>query len=87
MNLNSGIKNPSDLKEAIEIAKLHNEQYNDAIYAIHKYKWYNWYQNLHIKKGSVEDAENTAIFDKLKTEHSEIHKDVELNISSEIDRL
>lgn len=81
------IKTPLQLKEVIEIAKLQNEEYSDAIYAIHKYKWYNWYQNLHIKAGTPEDIENSLIFNQLMIEYPKIHEDVEINISLELDKL
>lgn len=87
MKLESGIRNPSQLKEVIEVAKRHGEDYLDAIYAIHKYKWYNWYQNLHIKEGTDADIENSLIFEELKNNFPDIHSDVELNIDSEIQRL
>ena len=87
MDLSKGLKNPTDLLEAIEVAKLKDERYKSAIWAIHKYKWYNWYQNIHIKKDSPEDIENTNIFDKLQETNPEIHEDIEENITSEINKL
>lgn len=87
MDLQSGIRNSSQLREAIELAKQHGADYDDVIWAIHKYKWYNWYQNLHIKADSPEDIENTLIFKNLETEFFEIHSDVEKNISIEIEKL
>jgi len=84
MDLKSGIRNPEQLRVAIEIAKLNNEFYSDAVWAIHKYKWYNWYQNLHIKENSLEDIENTKIFNQLETEYPSIHVDIEKNIDYEI---
>lgn len=87
MDLSKGLKTPTDLLEAIWIAKLKDERYNDAIWAIHKYKWYNWYQNIYIKKDSPEDIENTDIFNKLQEINPEIHEAVEANITSEINKL
>lgn len=54
----------------------------DAIWAIHKYKWYNWYMNIHIKPDSPEDLENTKIFEELEKQESEIHRQVESNITN-----
>lgn len=79
MDLSKGIRNPSQLREAIDMAKTGNQ---DAIWAIHKYKWYNWYMNIHIKEGSPEDIENTEIFNKLGLEHPDIHNQVESNITN-----
>lgn len=84
MDLQKGIRNPSQLREAIELAKQGN---NDAIWAIHKYKWYNWYQNIHIQFGTKEDLENTEIFMKLEEDYPDIHKKVEDNIAYEIHKL
>jgi hypothetical protein len=84
------IKNPVELKHAIEIAKTlarDTKEYFDIIWDIHKYKWYNWYQNLHIKADSPEDIENTEIFNVLKENDPIIHEDVENNIKYEIDKL
>lgn len=87
MNLKSGIKTPTELLAAIEIAKLNDERYVDAIWAIHKYKWYNWYQNVHIKKDTPEDIQNTEIFNRLEVEYPKIHFDIEENIRYEIEKL
>lgn len=87
MDIKAGIRNPDQLKEAIEIAKLKDARYTGIIWAIHKYKWYNWYQNLHIKMDSPMDLENTEIFFNLEQTYPEIHQDVELNISFEIENL
>jgi len=87
MEIKSGIRNPQQLIEAIEMAKQHGPDYDDVIYAIHKYKWYQWYQNLHIKADTPEDVQNTLIFEELKLESPEIHADVELNISFEVEKL
>ena len=87
MDLSRGIKTPSELLEAIEIAKLKDERYQAAILAIHKYKWYNWYQNIYIKQDTPEDIENTDIFNKLQETNPEIHEAVEANITSEINKL
>ena len=84
MDLNKGIRNPSQLREAIEMAK---QGSSDAIWAIHKYKWYNWYQNIHIKKDSPEDIENTEIFEDLERNYPDIHRKVEDNINYEIAKL
>jgi hypothetical protein len=86
-NLKQGIKTPSELREAIEIAKLKDDNYDDAIWAIYKYKWYNWYQNIHIKQGSPQDEENTEIFNMLNEDYIEIHNAVEGWISYEIEKL
>ena len=87
MDLKRGIRNPSQLREVIEMAKQGGEGYQDAIWAIHKYKWYNWYQCIHIKEGTPEDSENTLIFEELKREFPMIHADVENNINYEIEKL
>lgn len=84
------IKTPSELKDAITIATTTDptsKEYFDIIWAIHKYKWYNWYQNLHIKADSPEDIENTEIFKQLEESHPTIHEDIEKNIQFEIDKL
>ena len=84
------IKNPLDLKLAINLAKEttpESKEYFDLIWDIHKYKWYNWYQNIHIKQDSPEDIENTAIFDELENTHPQIHKDIEKNIEFEIEKM
>jgi hypothetical protein len=87
MNLSIGIKTPIELKEAIEIASLEDERYVEAIWAIHKYKWYNWYQNIYIKKDSPDDVENTKIFEDLAINYPSISEDVEENINIEIEKL
>jgi hypothetical protein len=87
MNLPSGIKTPTQLKEAIDIAVQKDSRYINTIWNIHKYKWYNWYQNIYIKKDSPDDVENTRIFEALAIDYPEIHKDIEDNIDSEIVKL
>ena len=87
MELSKGLKTPTELLEAIEIAKLNDEQYSDAIHAITKHKWYNWYQNYYIKANSPEDIENTRIFNELEETHSQIHADIEKGVDSEIKKL
>ena len=87
MNPQEGIRNPEQLKEAIEIAGSHPDNYQDIIWAIHKYKWYNWYQNLHIKKDSPADIENTRIFNELERMNPNMHYDIEANITYEIEKL
>lgn len=72
------IKSPVDLEKAIEIAK-NGEKSNkeDALYAIGTYKWYNYYQNIHIKEGTDADKENKRLFELLETEAPEVHKAIE----------
>lgn len=82
----NGIKTPAELREAIAMAIATEDNY-DIIHAIHKYKWYNWYQNIHIKKDSEADVENTKIFEELKENYPEIHKQVEQRIDFEIEKL
>jgi hypothetical protein len=84
------IKNPVELKQAILIAAItppDSKEYFDIIWDIHKYKWYNWYQNRHIKKNSQEDIENTEIFKDLEKQHPDIHKAVEENIDFEVRKI
>jgi hypothetical protein len=84
------IKNPVELKLAISIAAItpsDTKKYFDIIWDIHKYKWYNWYQNQHIKKNSPEDKENTEIFKDLESKFPNIHKSVEDNIDFEIQKI
>jgi len=85
------IKTPNDLRAAISIAVSAttetNPTYFDIIWGIHKYKWYNWYQNIHIKKDSPEDIENTLIFEEIKNKYPQIHFDIEKNIDFEIEKL
>jgi len=87
MELKFAIKTPDELLEIIEIAKRKDTDYVDAIWAIHKYKWYNWYQNIYIKADSPEDKENTKIFEALFESHPEIDADIEANITYEIKKL
>lgn len=82
--MNKGITNPTELREAIERAK---EGDQDAIWDIHKYKWYNWYLNVHIKPDSQEDIDNTEIFEDLEKNFPDIHKQVEENIAYEVEKL
>ena len=88
MNLSDGIKTPTELREAIEIADAHDENYESAIWAIYKYKLYNWYENIHIALGSPEDKENDDIFNELgwRTDRS-IHEAVEAHITNYLDRI
>lgn len=90
-DLKKGIRTPLELLQAIEIAAKNygfdDIEYAEAIWAIHKYKWYNWYQNLHIKKDTPEDIENTKIFKSIEIHHPNIHRDVEANITHEITKL
>jgi len=84
------IKTPKDLRDAIILSTTiayDTKEYFNIIWDIHKYKWYNWYQHLHIKEGSPEDIENTQIFSDLETNHPKIHEDVENNIQFEISKL
>ncbi len=82
------IKSPADLEKAIEIAKTGNESNkNDAIYAMGTYKWYNYYQNIHIKEGSDADKENERLFKLLEKEAPLIHFAVEKWVDWYIERL
>lgn len=91
MDLKTGIRNPAQLLEVIEMVKTATDTteptYGDIIWAIHKYKWYNWYQNIHIKIDSPMDIENSKIFEKIRVELPQIHLDVEKNIDYEIEKL
>ncbi len=91
MSIETGITNPEQLKEAIVLAQTATDKttpsYFDVIWAIHKYKWYNWYLNVHIKCDSPADVENTKIFEALKVDHPKIHEDVEKNISHEVEKI
>lgn len=87
MKLKKGIKTPAELREVLEIAKDRDMNYYEAIWAMHKYKWYNWYQNLHIKMDSPEDQENTLIFKDIQDNYPQIHEDIEINISAEVEKL
>lgn len=78
------IKSPADLKIAIELAVNGDEK---IAYNIYKYKWYNYYQNIHIKQGSAADLENEQIFKELEITHPELHREVEEYIDHEIKRL
>lgn len=84
-----GIRDSLDLRNAIEAAKAPNgeDEYSDAIHAIYKYKWYNWYQNAHVQVDSPTDIENTQIFEELEKDHPNIHKDIEEQIDQELDKL
>jgi len=74
------ITNPQELREAIELAKTDES----VIHEIATYKWYNWYQNIHVKKDSPEDIENTQIFDELKQNDPELHAKIEKVIDGKI---
>lgn len=52
------------------------------ILSVGKYKWYNWYQCIHIAEGSPADVENTRIFTEWETKRPELHKEVEAYITS-----
>jgi hypothetical protein len=77
------IKNPTQLKEAIETSK-EKSKYFEAVNAIAKYKWYNYYQHSHIKKGSEEDIQNEKIFEEIQVNHPKLHADVEAQVDWEI---
>jgi len=80
----NGITNPKELREAIALAKTGDKE---ALHQIHLYKWYNWYQNIHIKEGTPEDIENTEIFNDIKENDPELHKEIEKMIDGQIYKL
>lgn len=82
-NLN-GVKNPSELKIAIEAALQDN---TDAFQHVYKYKWYNYYLNMYIKKDSEMDIENEKIFKELEEKYPKLHKEIEDMIDYEIEKL
>jgi len=86
MDVLNGITNPEELREALRLALSTKDNW-EYIMVMHKYKWYNWYQNIHIKEGTDADKENTKIFEEIETQHPEIHKLIEDNIDIEIDKL
>lgn len=78
------IKSPADLRIAIQ---LYLEGDKTICYDIYKYKWYNYYQNIHIKQGSEADVQNEQIFEEIKLTHPKLHQEVEEYIDHEIARL
>jgi len=84
------ITNSIGLKENLQLLLDNKEDkniYNEVISAMYKYKWYNFYQNTHIKAGSPEDIENEKIFKDIEDNYPEIHIEVEQLIDNEIDRI
>lgn len=77
------IRNPKELEDAI----IDYKGDSDTLLAIVKYKWYNYYQNLHIKRGSKEDLENDKIFEQIKVVLPGLHKLIEKGIDWEIEKL
>lgn len=62
------IKTPEELKQAIE---------QKLSWDIARYKWYQWYCNTHIKKGTEEDNKNTEIFKELEKTDMSLHQRIE----------
>lgn len=86
--INMFIKSPADLEKAIEIAKNGSETTKkDALYAMGTYKWYNYYQNIHIKEGSDADKENERLFKLLEIEAPNVHKSIESWVDWYIEKL
>jgi hypothetical protein len=85
------IKSPEELEAAIKLAIETKDvspfQYEKVVYALYKYKWYNWYQNTRFKEGSEADIKHTELFEKLEAEQPEIHAEIEQFIDWAIERL
>lgn len=78
------IQTSDDLKEAIRLVLAGDKS---LIFDIFKYKWYNYYQNIHVKVGSETDIANEKTFEDLKINHPKIHKAIEGMIDHEIEKL
>lgn len=82
------ITNTNELKIAMNIAmNTENPSKAEAIRAIATYKWYNYYQNLHIIAGSADDIENEYLFDLLQSNFESIHDQIENLVNGYIERL
>lgn len=86
LDLKRGIRTPEQLREALQLA-ISAKDKTDVIWAIHKYKWYNWYLNLHIKPDSPADEENTLIFKEIQEKYPKIHELIEDNIKYEVKKM
>jgi hypothetical protein len=84
-----GIKTSAELQIALERSlreeKRDTQEAKDAIWDIAIYKLYNYYMNTHIKAGSEEDLKNAEIFDKIKKDHPDLHKEIETIIDYKIE--
>lgn len=68
------IKNPEQLKEAINLAIQGNIE---ILYDIANYIAYNYYMYMHIKKDSPEDIENEKIYKDFQENYPETFWEVE----------
>ena len=60
---------------------------HDLIYSLGKYVWYNYYQNIHIKKDSPEDIANERIYKALEITDKDLYQKIEKRVDFEIDKL
>lgn len=87
-DLQKSILNPRRLRKAIELYESTDDQSlkSELIYAIGKYVWYNYYQNLYISNGSIEDQENERIYKELKQSNSDLYRLIEHQVDLEMSR-
>jgi hypothetical protein len=82
------IKSPEDLRNAIKKLETCQDSGKDEIInAIGTYKWYNYYQNTHIKVGSDADKDNEIIFKEIENTNITLHDAIEEIVDVYIDRL
>lgn len=82
------ITSPDELLNATMIAiDDNNSRQTEAIQAIATYKWYNYYQHIHIKQGSIDDELNENLFEEIKIYRFHLHTQIEDLINGYIDRL
>jgi hypothetical protein len=80
----AAIKNAEELKAEINKAEQGNK---DSLYDIAKFKWCNYYQNIHIKAGSEEDQKIGKLFDDLIESNPILNCKIEERVDWEIEKL
>ncbi|MFD2598723.1 hypothetical protein ACFSQ3_07140 [Sphingobacterium corticis] len=87
-DLQKSILNPRRFCKAIELYESTDDQSlkSELIYAMGKYVWYNYYQNLHIPNCSMEDQENERIYKELEQSSYDLYRLIENHIEWEMNK-
>lgn len=86
VDLDKSILNPTRFQSAIRLYETTKDDQlkKDLVHSLGKYVWYNYYQNLHISKGSTDDIENERIYKDLEQSNLSLYYLIEKQVDWEI---
>ena len=87
--LEKSILIPERFEKAIALYQTTSNEHlkHDLIYSLGKYVWYNYYQNINIKKDSPEDLANERIYKALEITDKDLYQKIEKRVDFQIDKL